>query len=171
MEVPRLGVEWELQLLAYATATATRVLSPVCDPRHSSQQLGIRNPLRPGIKPISSWMLVGFVTAEPRLELQDLIFFSMLIRSDFVLVRFVLFCLPPFCIWTYWAAVGTYINCSCAALDFNSLCWGRDGTCIPALQRCHRSCCTTAGTPPSFCKYFLPVCGLSSNSLDNVFHF
>ena len=32
MEAPRLGVESELQLLAYATATAMRDLSCVCDP-------------------------------------------------------------------------------------------------------------------------------------------
>ena len=31
MEVPRLGVESELQLLAYTTATATPDLSHVCD--------------------------------------------------------------------------------------------------------------------------------------------
>ena len=37
MEVPRLGVKPELQLLAYATATATRDLSLVCDLHCSSQ--------------------------------------------------------------------------------------------------------------------------------------
>ena len=42
MEVPRLGVESELQLLAYTTATATRDLSCVCD--HSSGQRQILNP-------------------------------------------------------------------------------------------------------------------------------
>ena len=38
MEVPRLGVESELQLLAYATAMATQ-----------------------GIEPAASWILVGFL--------------------------------------------------------------------------------------------------------------
>ena len=38
MEIPRLGIKSELQLLAYATATATRHLSYVCDLHHSSQQ-------------------------------------------------------------------------------------------------------------------------------------
>ena len=38
MEVTRLGVEPELQLPAYATATATRDLSGVCDLHHSSRQ-------------------------------------------------------------------------------------------------------------------------------------
>ena len=46
MEVPRLGVQSELQLLpAYATATATQDLSHVCDLHHSSQQCQILNPL------------------------------------------------------------------------------------------------------------------------------
>ena len=45
MEVPRLGVELELQLLAYITATATRDLSSVCDLHHSSWQHHILNPL------------------------------------------------------------------------------------------------------------------------------
>ena len=45
MEVPRLGVESELQLLAYTTATATPDLSCVCDLHHSSRQCPILNPL------------------------------------------------------------------------------------------------------------------------------
>ena len=38
MELPRLGVELELQLPAYTTATATRDRSCVCELHHSSQQ-------------------------------------------------------------------------------------------------------------------------------------
>ena len=45
MEVPRLVVESELQLLACATATAIRDLSHVCDLHHSSRQHRILNPL------------------------------------------------------------------------------------------------------------------------------
>ena len=45
MEVPRLGVELELQLLAFATAKAIRDLSRVYDLHHSSQQHWILNPL------------------------------------------------------------------------------------------------------------------------------
>ena len=45
MEAPRLGVESELQLLAYATATATRDLSRVCNLHHSSWQHQILYPL------------------------------------------------------------------------------------------------------------------------------
>ena len=45
MEVPRLGVESELQLPAYTTATATADPSRVCDIRHSLWQHLILNPL------------------------------------------------------------------------------------------------------------------------------
>ena len=38
MEVSRVGVEWELELLAYATATAVPDLSYVCNLYHNSQQ-------------------------------------------------------------------------------------------------------------------------------------
>ena len=47
MQVPRLGIESELQLPATATATATATwdLSCVCDLHHSSQQRLIPDPL------------------------------------------------------------------------------------------------------------------------------
>ena len=45
MEIPRLGVDLELQLPAYTTVTATPDPSCVCDPHHSSQQCWILNPL------------------------------------------------------------------------------------------------------------------------------
>ena len=45
MEVPRLGIQMELQLLVYTTATATRDLSRVCDLHYSSWQHQILNPL------------------------------------------------------------------------------------------------------------------------------
>ena len=44
MEVPKLGVEMELQLPAYATATATPDPSCVCNLHHSSPQCWILNP-------------------------------------------------------------------------------------------------------------------------------
>ena len=59
MEVPRPGVELELQLPAYTAATATPDLSHVCD-LHCS----------------SSWVIVGFVSAEPR---QKLLFEELLL--------------------------------------------------------------------------------------------
>ena len=45
MEVPRLGVEMELKLLTYTTATATWDLSRICHLYHSSWQCRIPNPL------------------------------------------------------------------------------------------------------------------------------
>ena len=45
MEVPRLGVQSELQLPAYATASATSDLSRNCNLHHSSQQRCILKPL------------------------------------------------------------------------------------------------------------------------------
>ena len=45
IEVPRLGVQSELQLPAYTTATATRDPSRICDLHHSSWQCRILNPL------------------------------------------------------------------------------------------------------------------------------
>ena len=45
MEVPRLGVEPELLLPVYATATATWDPSSVCNPNHSARQRRILNPL------------------------------------------------------------------------------------------------------------------------------
>ena len=45
VEVPRLGVELELLLLTYATATAIWGQSCICHLHHSSQQCWILNPL------------------------------------------------------------------------------------------------------------------------------
>ena len=45
MEVPRLGIQLELQLLACTTATATSDLSCICDLHHSSWQHWILDPL------------------------------------------------------------------------------------------------------------------------------
>ena len=66
VEVPRLGVQLEL-----VNATATAMLDPswVCDLHHSSWQPAKRGQgSHSGIESESSWMLVGFVTAEPRQE-------------------------------------------------------------------------------------------------------
>ena len=43
MEVPRLGVELELELPAYTTAIATRDPSHICDLHHSSREHQILN--------------------------------------------------------------------------------------------------------------------------------
>ena len=61
MEVLRLGVELGLQLPAYAIATATPDPSLICDLHHSSWHSGsLTHWARPGIKPVSSWILVNF---------------------------------------------------------------------------------------------------------------
>ena len=46
VEGPRLGVQSELQLLAYTTAAATQDPNCVCDLRHSSRQRPIPHSLR-----------------------------------------------------------------------------------------------------------------------------
>ena len=70
MEVPKLRVESELQLLAYTMPQQCRVramssiypvaLSNARSPTHCAG---------PGIEPKFSWILVGFVAAEPQREL------------------------------------------------------------------------------------------------------
>ena len=63
MEVPRLGVKSELQLLAYTTAITTWDPTCVCNPHYSSQQCWILNPLNEA----RDWtpilrILAGFIT-------------------------------------------------------------------------------------------------------------
>ena len=61
-----------LQLLAYAAATATAHRIPAASATYTTAQ-GYTGSLihwaRPGIEPTSSWILVGFVSAEPQREL------------------------------------------------------------------------------------------------------
>ena len=64
VEVPRLGVQSELQLMAYTTATAKQDLSHVCDTAHSNAR-SLAHRTSPGMEPASSWLLVGFVSATP----------------------------------------------------------------------------------------------------------
>ena len=61
IEILRLGVKLELQLLAYTTATPD--LSHVCNLHHSSQHHVSLTliPLKPGIEPTSPWILVRFL--------------------------------------------------------------------------------------------------------------
>ena len=66
-EGPRLGVELELQLPAYAT---TPDPSHVCNLHHSSRPCQIFNPLGPGVESTTSWLLVGFVSEVLQGELQ-----------------------------------------------------------------------------------------------------
>ena len=67
MEVSRLGVESELQLSAYATATPD--MSHVCDLHHSSSNTrSLTYRVRSGIEPVSSWILVRFSSSEAQWE-------------------------------------------------------------------------------------------------------
>ena len=72
IEVPRLGVEWELWPLAYTTAKTMPDLRGICDLHHSSRQhrfLSLLSEAR--VEPTSSWMLVGFISPEPQQELRS----------------------------------------------------------------------------------------------------
>ena len=65
MDVPSLGVESELRLPAYTTATATQELSmSVTYTIAHGNARSLTHQARPEIKPMSSWMLVRFVTIE-----------------------------------------------------------------------------------------------------------
>ena len=68
MRVPRLGVKLELLLAASAIATATWYLRCVCDlctAAHSNTG-SLTHQVRPGMGTVFSWILVRFITAEPR---------------------------------------------------------------------------------------------------------
>ena len=55
IDIPRLGIKSDLQLLAYATATARPDLSHICDLHYSSLQCRILDHcVRLGIQPVSS---------------------------------------------------------------------------------------------------------------------
>ena len=74
MEVPRRGVESELQLPAYVTATATWDPSRLCNLHHGSQQCQILNPLSKDRD--RTCVLVSVITAEPQWELAWLVLIS-----------------------------------------------------------------------------------------------
>ena len=66
MEGLRLGVALELQLLAYATPQQCRIQAASAAYTIAHGNAGsLTHKARPGIKPKSSWILVGLVTAEP----------------------------------------------------------------------------------------------------------
>ena len=62
-EVPRLGVELELQLPSHTTATSTWDVSYYTTAHGNARFLA-----RPGIEPTASWTPVRFVTTEPQQE-------------------------------------------------------------------------------------------------------
>ena len=76
MEVPRLGVQAELKSLATAIATATAngiwAASVTYATVHSNTR-SLTHWARPGIEPVTSWILVRFVSPEPSWELLNLL--------------------------------------------------------------------------------------------------
>ena len=63
MEVPRLGVELELQLPAYTTATAYEIwVASVTHTAAHGNAGSLAHWAGPGIEPASSWILVRFLT-------------------------------------------------------------------------------------------------------------
>ena len=83
MEVPWLQVKLELQLPVYATATAMPDLSHICDLCRSLWQHWILNPLRPGIKSTSSWILVGFLTHRATVGTPQIIFELRYLKENY----------------------------------------------------------------------------------------
>ena len=70
MEVPRLGSNQSCSCQPTPQATGTPYPSWICNLPHKSWQCQILNHwVRPRIEPSSSWILVGFVSAEPPREL------------------------------------------------------------------------------------------------------
>ena len=112
MEVPRLGVESELKLPADATARQHGIQAvPATYMTACSHSGSFTHRARPAIKLESSWILVGFITAEPQWELllALLTFWFKVLESispdicfltepDFALCRMVENC---HCFWLY----------------------------------------------------------------------
>ena len=79
MEVPRLGVESALQLLAYIPLPQQCRIwatSGTCTAAHSNAR-SLTHKARQGIEPTSSWILVAFVTAESQWELYKLFLWTV----------------------------------------------------------------------------------------------
>ena len=97
MEVPRIGVELELQLLANATATATLDPRRVCDLHYSSWQYQILNPLIEAcILMDASWIRFHCATSGT----------PMIILFYFILFYFILFYFILFCLFVFQGRTG-----------------------------------------------------------------
>ena len=94
MEVPRLGVESELQLSAYTTATATWDLNDVCKLHHSLWQRWILNPMSeasdwiPILMDISQAPYLWAITGTSPLTLLIQTFFSLFSLSHSIRFSF-----------------------------------------------------------------------------------
>ena len=77
MEVPRL--RGESNCSCWTSHSSQQRLFQASTIAHSNAR-SLTHWVRPGIEPVSSWMLVRFVSAEPQQELQDQ---TMMTTSDF----------------------------------------------------------------------------------------
>ena len=76
MEVPRLEVKLELQLPDNATANQIQAMSVTYITAQGNGG-SLSHWGRPGIKPATSWFLVGFISAVPRWELLFFVFLGL----------------------------------------------------------------------------------------------
>ena len=109
MEVPRLGVILELQLPAYAGATAMQDLSHVCNLHHTHGHTGsLTHWVRPGTEPTSSWILVGFVSTALQWDSNRMIFFI----SDFITYLLQCTYIAYIFVYNFWKkyAIGNTLN-------------------------------------------------------------
>ena len=74
-------VELELQMPAYNTDTARQNPRHVCNLAHGNTG-SLTHRARPGIEPVSSWILVRFVTTEPQWKL--FFFFIFIFKNFFI---------------------------------------------------------------------------------------
>ena len=98
MEVPRVGVQSELLLPAYARATATPDLSLVCDLHHSSWQYRILNWLSEARDRTRNLMVPSWIrfccatTGTPRSFIVSFLIFKSLSHFEFTFVYTVRLC-------------------------------------------------------------------------------
>ena len=84
-EIPRRGVKSELWLPAYATVTTMLVLSCICNLYTTvyGNTGSLTHWERPGIEPMSSWMLVRLISTEPWWELPGTLYYLSLYSRPF----------------------------------------------------------------------------------------
>ena len=131
--------------------------------------------MRPGIKPVSSWILVGLATTEPQRELPQTNNFSLLVL--FFFLSFLPFLglhlwhmkvprpgvesepqLPVFATVTTMQDLSHVCNLHHSSWQqqiLNPLSEARDQTCNLMVPSQIRFCCTMTGTPPLF--FLIPV--------------
>ena len=158
MEVPRLGLKSELQLLTYTTATAMPDPNHFCDLSLSSKQRCILNPLsKARDQSTSSWILVRFIFIELQWDLHcGTWFFLFIIGSSLPILFFFTFLFwPPRSTWSSWARdqiPATVLIFIIAAASPNPLTRCAEPGSEPAPWCC-RDTANPMGTPnlPIFC--------------------